>query len=106
MNMNSMYNVTFSSKFRIISKEKGTMNRKIYAEYGEGVSNKTSVPFSYLKMDKFRLYKKDISNLSMIQKEIYTDLFIREDSSIKNYLYSDKKNILSLRTCKISKEII
>ena len=101
--MNDMYNVHFSSRFRIVSKEKGTKNRKIYAEYCEGMSNLTYKPFFYLKMEPFKLYKKDVFNLSMIQKELYYDLFLVNDSKIKDYLHSSKKNVLGLKTCRISK---
>lgn len=98
-----MYNQLFSSRFRIVSKEKGTKNRKIFAVYVEGVSNITGNRFYCLKMEKFRLYKKDVFNLSMIQKELYSELFLKEESKLKEYLYSSKNNILSLNTCRISK---
>lgn len=101
--MNRMYNCSCLIKFRIIPQSKGTKNRKIYAEYGEGVSNINNNKFSYLKMDKFRLYKKDISNLTEIQKEIMDDLFLKKESRIKAYLYSNKKNILSFKNFRILK---
>lgn len=101
--MNKMYNNSFLSQFRIIPQNKGTKNRKIYAEYGEGVSTITNNEYSYLKIDKFRMYKKDISNLGEIQKEIFYDLFFKDESRIKLYLYSNKKNILSFKNFRILK---
>lgn len=97
-----MYNVSFKSRFRIVSLEKGTKNRKIFAEYGEGKS-KRGIPINYLKMEKFRLYKKDVFGLSKIQHELFFDLFLSEKSRIKEYLKSEKKNILGLETCRITK---
>lgn len=98
-----MYHISFKSKFRIVSLGKGTKNRKIFAEYGEGVSTITKVPITYLKMEKFRVYKKDVQNLNEIQHEIFFDLFLSKESKIKKYLKSSKKNILGLKTCRITK---
>ena len=101
--MNNMYNVSFKVKFRIISLGKGTRNRKIFAEYGEGVSKITGNQFIFLKLDNFRIYKKDVINLKGIQHELLVELFYKTDSRLKNYLKSSKNNILGLETCRILK---
>lgn len=104
MTMNKMYKIDFKCKIRIVSTGKGTRNRKITAEYGIGKSNITGNKIEYLKLDKFRVHTKDVNNLKLIQHELLTELFYKEESRLKDYLRdSHNKSILGLKSCRIAK---
>ena len=101
--MDAMFKTDYVCKFRIVSMGKGTRNRKITAEYGVGESSITGVKFEYLKMDKFRVHTKDVQNLKLIQHELLTELFYKKESRLKEYLQSENKGILGLKSCRIAK---
>lgn len=101
--MNKNYKTEFSCKIRIVSTNKGTRNRKITAEYGVCTSRITGNTMEYLKVDKFRVHTKDVKNLSLIQHELLNELFYKDESRLKDYLHSKKKNILGLKSCRIAK---
>ena len=98
-----MFKTEYVCKFRIVPIGKGTRNRKITAEYGVGESSITGVKFEYLRVHKFRMHTKDINNLKLIQHELLTELFYKEESRMKEYLQSENKSILGLKSCRIAK---